>query len=489
MKAFLAKQYLVIGVIIVFAAGGAIFWYITSNEAPSFPSVAVARGNVISSVSDPATVRAENSVSLSFQEAGRITQVNVKEGDTVAAGQAVAMLDESSLKADLDEKSAALAAAQATLDELMTGTRPERLQIDESAAASASTSLAVAAANAYTAADDAIRNQTDNLFSNPETNNPTLAFPTKDSQAQINIQTERVAIGAALDAWYAAQNATTSDSKLAQIKSYLDDLALLVNDATANSVLSATTLAGYKADVVTARTEVGGAITALTAAETAFTNAENELQLAQAGTTPQAIEAQKAAVLQAQAAVTSAQVALDHAVLTAPFPGTVQDLTATVGQVVASGAQIAMLINNSGLKIETYVSEADVAKIKPGDAASVTLSAYGVGTAFPATVTTIDPGETEVNGAPAYKVTLHFTAPDARLKDGMTGNVSIVAAEHDNVIVVPSRLVISNGNNYFILVQRGNATEQQQVGIGLTGANGMTEITSGLNVGDQVVNF
>ena len=194
-------------------------------------------------------------------------------------------------------------------------------------------------------------------------------------------------------------------------------------------------------------------------------------------------------VAQAQAAATNAQVALDHASLVAPFSGTVQNLTAQVGQVVSPGAPIASLINNSGLKIETYVSESDVAKIKTGDAANVTLDALGTGTVLPATVSTIDAAQTQVNGSAAYMVTLHFANSDSRIKDGMTGNVHIVEAEHDNVIEVPSNLVINENNDYFVLVQNGATILKKPVQIGLVGSNGMTEIVSGLNVGDRINNF
>jgi RND family efflux transporter MFP subunit len=167
----------------------------------------------------------------------------------------------------------------------------------------------------------------------------------------------------------------------------------------------------------------------------------------------------------------------------------VQNLTAQTGQVVSAGAPLMSLINSSGLKIETYVSETDVARIKSGDVATVTLDAFGTGTTFPATVTTVDAAETQVNGSAAYMVTLHFTNADSRIKDGMTGNVHIVEAEHDNVTVVPSNLVINNSNNYFVLMQNGAVTKKQSVQIGLTGNGGTTEIVSGLNVGDKVVTF
>ena len=56
-------------------------------------------------------------------------------------------------------------------------------------------------------------------------------------------------------------------------------------------------------------------------------------------------------------------------------------------------------------------------------------------------------------------VTLHFANPNSQIKDGMTGNVHIIEAEHDNVMEVPSNLVINNDDNYFVLVQNGSTVD------------------------------
>jgi len=498
MKPFFVKYRTTLIVAAVVLAIGVAYWYVAANHAPSFNTVTAARGNVVQSLDESGSVLTENSAMLSFQTAGQITSLNVREGNTVAAGTVLASLDTSALNAAVSQANAAVAVAQANLDQLESGTRPEQLAIEETSVVNASASLGVAVGSAYAAADDAIQNQTDNLFTNPNTNNPAFLIPIANSQTVINIQNNRVAIGVSLAAWYAAANVSSSnqtalapiaEQSLQQIASYLNTIALAVNGATPNAGVSAAALAGFKVNVVTARAEINGAITAITAAEAVLQSTQGQLALAQAGATPQNIEAQKAAVQQAQAAASSAQVALQHAELVAPFGGTVENLAAVIGQVVSPGAPMLSLINNSGLKVRTYVSEADVAKIKAGDAASVTLDAFGTGTVFPATITTVSSAETSVNGTPAYEVELHFANPDSRIKDGMTGNVHIVLGEHDNVIAVPSRLVINDGNNYFVLVSRGGESIKQQVEIGLTGDAGMTEITSGVNVGDLLTNF
>ncbi len=499
MKNFFAQHTvsIVIGLAVVVSIVGAI-WYVGSNKAPSFSATAAARGNVVESLDEPATVLAENNASLAFQAGGQIANIYVTNGQSVAAGAVLANLSSGSLQANVEQATAALEAAQANLGQAASGTRPEQLAIDETAVSSAQSSENVDIGNAYAAADDAVHNQADNLFTNPKSNNPTFLVPITDSQQLNNVISARIAIEATLTGWYAALNSTSSNAtslvsiantSLANVQSYLDLLALAVNDATPQSNISASTLAGYKANVAAGRTEVDAAITTLTNAESALQTAQNALTLAQAGSTPQAIEALQAAVAQAQAGQTAAQVALSNTTLVAPFSGTVENLTAQIGQVVSPGAPVASLVNNGGLKIQAYVSETDVAKVKTGDTALISLDAFPASTTFPATVTTISNTQTSVNGTPAYLVTLHFITVQPQLKDGMTGNAHLILAEDDNVIEVPSRLVINSGNGYSVTVQTATGTAQVPVTIGLIGDNGMTEITSGINQGDQLANF
>ncbi|HVN26652.1 MAG TPA: efflux RND transporter periplasmic adaptor subunit [Candidatus Paceibacterota bacterium] len=496
MKFITAYRTPILIALIVLASGGA-YWYVSSNRAPSFGTVAASTGTVTQSLDEPGTVDAENSAQLSFQTAGQITSLNVHEGQAIAAGTVLASLDTSALQAALDQANAGVAAAQARLDSLESGTRPEQIAINETAVTNTKASLGAAIGSAYAAADDAIHNQTDGMFTNPNRSNPVFQIQLVDTNMQNSIQNDRVKVGVSLAAWYAAMNATSSDpaslastavSTLSQIAAFLNEVALAVNTGQVSS-LPASTIAAFKVNIVTARTEVNTTLTAVTAAQSAYLAAVDQLTLAQAGATSQDIEAQKAALLQAQAGASSAQVALQHAELIAPFSGTAENVTAKIGQVVTPGVPMVSLISANGIKFKAFVSEADVAKVKTGEQANVTLDAFGTDTVFPATVATVASVQTSVNGAPAYEVDLDFTNPASEIKDGLTGNAHIILGQHANVVEVPSRLVIQDGNQNYVLVEKGGQTSRQPVTIGLVGDDGMTEIVSGVNAGDSLTNF
>ncbi|MDX8482453.1 efflux RND transporter periplasmic adaptor subunit [Mesorhizobium sp. VK24D] len=77
----------------------------------------VASETVTSSISATGTLAAWQEATIGAEESGlRLTEVLVKEGDHVKAGDVIVRLDDSLLKAQLAEQKAAVAQAQATLD-------------------------------------------------------------------------------------------------------------------------------------------------------------------------------------------------------------------------------------------------------------------------------------------------------------------------------------------------------------------------------------
>jgi multidrug efflux pump subunit AcrA (membrane-fusion protein) len=58
-------------------------------------------------------------------------------------------------------------------------------------------------------------------------------------------------------------------------------------------------------------------------------------------------------------------------------------------------------------------------------------------------------------------------------------------------LVIPTRAIQTEENQKFVRVvdQTGKAFVQVPVVVGLKGSNGMTEIVSGINIGDKVVTY
>jgi hypothetical protein len=104
-------------------------------------------------------------------------------------------------------------------------------------------------------------------------------------------------------------------------------------------------------------------------------------------------------------------------------------------------------------------------------------------------VQSVDPTSTVVSNVVEYGVTLQFTAGQqdlAALKPGQTASVSVVTSNVTNVLYVPSSSVTTLGGQSFVTVVSGKTQTQTTVQVGVVGDT-TTEITSGVNQGDQVL--
>ncbi len=496
-------------IIILIACG--LAWYIFSNREPALGVYVVSRGNITASIDIPGTVSSSNSVDLSFQESGKISVVYVQEGESVTAGQALASLDDSTQQAQLSQEEAALAIQTANLASLEEGTRPEQLAVtqaqvtsDQTALTQANESVENAIQSAYTISNDAIYNKVNQFINIPQSIIPSLTFSTSNSQLQETFISEYVSFLGKLAAWQSDVASLSSSSSnlsaaeteaqtnLGLLTQLLSDANTLLNDAPS----SISSISNWITNISTARTNVNVAVTTLTGGITGQQNSaatlnkdQKNLLLEEASSTPETIDAQEAAIAQVQAEIADAQLAINNATIVAPFSGIARNVTAQLGMVVSPNTPVLSIINNGILKVDAYASETDVPKIESNATSTVTLDAYGAGVKFLAKVTAIDTSETTFNGSPAYHVTLYFTNTDSRIRAGMTGDVDIISAEHDNVVEIPSQLVLDDNGNNFALLQNNGKNIRQQITLGLFGDDGMVEVISGLHAGEKIIDF
>jgi HlyD family secretion protein len=261
---------------------------------------------------------------------------------------------------------------------------------------------------------------------------------------------------------------------------------------TINSKITTVTARQRAIDVqkMTNANSISAAESSLTNAKSALANAQNGLNVGKAGAAPEEILAQEAQVQAAVASVRDVQAMIAKTVIRAPLDGTISKFDAKLGQIASPNVPVISMMSSGRFEIETHISETDIAKVKVGDKANITIDAYGNDVIFEAAVTNVDPAETAVNGVTTYKVTLQFTKDDDRIKSGMTANVKIITAEKQNVVAVPERTIITRGTDKFVLLDNGTSSpEERKVLVGIKGANGYWEIISGLNDGDKLLNF
>ncbi|MCX6702505.1 MAG: hypothetical protein NTW60_01385, partial [Candidatus Wolfebacteria bacterium] len=238
---------------------GIAFWYFSSTKKAPKVLYTVQKGTISEEVKSTGAVKAAKSVDLSFEKSGRIIYAGVEVGDEVGAGKVLASLDSSDISAGLDQANANVAAQEAKLNELLHGARPEQIQIQETSIAAAESSLnqarkAVIAQinNAYVSGDGAIHSNSDALFNNPRSANPTLAIAMSDSSLKPALEFSRLSIEGTLNSWSkslillnGSDTAGTSfelgnyiseaENNLASIQAFLAKLAIAVNSLTPDS--------------------------------------------------------------------------------------------------------------------------------------------------------------------------------------------------------------------------------------------------------------
>ena len=166
----------------------------------------------------------------------------------------------------------------------------------------------------------------------------------------------------------------------------------------------------------------------------------------------------------------------------APQSGTLVTMNATEGSYISNSMPLIAIDGAEQMKVTASVSEALVPKIAAGDSADVTVSAAGQ--KFTAAVRSVERAANMQTKL--YNVVLTVPADVTGLLSGMFADVTFHTDVAENTIVVPTEAILtSNGAQYVYVVEEDTA-KYVAVTTGLTGS-GVTEVTSGLKEGQQLV--
>jgi RND family efflux transporter MFP subunit len=483
------KSHKILSIIILLAV---IFiaWYFIKNSSENikYTEVSVERGTLTEIVSVTGNVKPLSDVNLAFELGGRVANINVAVGGQVYTGQVLASVSNADLVASLDQ-------AKANLKKVQAGLGDSALQTELTFSQS-QTSLINTIKDSYTKADDAVRNKMFTLFNDPVKYRASLAFST-DIFLKEDIEEGKDNITDALDSWYRslAKFSTTSDLEiyyneaklnLTDIKKILDKCAEAVNGLSPESAgATQTQIDTWKANISLARTNTNTAIDTLTSSFDQYKNLGLSVRISK-----NSILAEEASVEQAQAMVASAEANLAKSIIRSPINGVITNIDIKLGEIVQGNKTVLSVISYGDYEVESFIPEADISKIKIGDSAMTTLDAYGNSVVFNNSIVKIDPAATVIDGVPTYKVTLKFDVKDDRVRSGMTANLDILTNKKDNVLFLPSRVIVTKDDGKYVSMLDANDKSElieKKVITGLRGSDGNVEVISGLNEGDKVV--
>lgn len=477
-------------------------------------TVRVTRGSIAQEVVATGKTVAAEAFSLSFEKTGTIARVNGIIGDHVEQGAILAELDLRELDAQLREAEANIAVQSSKLDELKRGPRPEDVRVKTSEFQKAEQDLANLYASvfdvideAYTKADDAVRTQTDEFFTNDEEPNPQLTFVVTDSQKENDLEFLRKVASAELAAWKAELDGLRAvsgtkksyaqfDEALAHAQQHLlkirDFLGLAIDVLSSATTLSQSDRASYLASASLGRTNataalssVSGQIQSIASQALVVERIANELDRTLAGATTEEISTQEALVAQARANADIIRAQRSRSIIRSPISGLISKFDAKVGEVAAVNAPLVTVISGADYEVEVNIPEIDVGKVSLGNPVRITFDAYP-GETFSGTIARLDPAETIVDGIINYEAAISFDAFDPRFKSGLTANLVITTLARENALILPQYAIRDAADGLFVKKITGTEARDVPVTIGIRSISGNIEVTGGLAEGDQV---
>ena len=465
--------------------------------------VTVSTGDLAASASASGQIAAQQRASLSVSGNSVVSDVWVRVGDKVNAGDPLVQLDttnlmlnianaeqaarakEASLAALLDPKSdyeiaaaeADLASAQASYDDLLDGPSAEEIAISQASVDQANASI-------YSAS--ATLNNTLTSVSAADLEAAKAGVVAAQVQLeQAQERNERRASVQSDDALRAAEEA------FAEAAAKYDRLQTGADSNSVNASQAEVAAAASRRDQ--SQAELDNLLEPPTATELA--NAQYNLVQAQLtlndlleSTSAEQITIAEAELAQAQLDLEEAQAALDDAIVVAPFDGLITAVNVAIGE-IANGAVIE-LVNMESLELVLSVDEADLSVIAIGQEAEITLDTWS-SLPIASEVIAISPSAAEDgSGITAYDVHVGIGESDLPIKIGMTADARLITEQRADALLVPNAAINADRQTgqYFVnlLGEDGTSITEVEITIGLRDDN-YTQALSGVTDGDQLV--
>ena len=318
---------------------------------------------------------------LSLPASGIVVEAPVAEGAHVDAGQLILRVDSRQQAAAVSEAEAALLRAQAQLDQLQAGPRPQEVAAAEAAVESAKAGLA-------------------KLRQGPD--------EYQFIAAKADLENADAALKQAQTAYDRAGGAANPYAGMLPTSLQLQQATNAYNASKARF----------------AELQKGPRAAEVAAAQADIKRAQAQLDLVKAGARQETIAAAESEVTASQAALAQAKIALANTELHAPFAGDLVSVDVKIGEEVTPGAPVVHLADCSAWQIETTdLTELSVVRLRQGTTASITFDALA-GVEARGGVSRIKMLGENKQGDMVYTVIVKPQQMDERLRWNMTAQVS-----------------------------------------------------------------
>lgn len=223
----------------------------------------------------------------------------------------------------------------------------------------------------------------------------------------------------------------------------------------------------------------------------------NLAKLSSAGRVAAARRAAQAAVNAAETALSQARSLLSRADLVAPIDGVVEfnplgpagsDGTypkAERGAGVSPASPVFSVTDLTKINFNAQVDETDIASVKTGQPATITLDAYPDKSFNGSVMTVRTAAITTSTGGVAFPVITTLYANGARIYAGMSGSAQMVVKTVPEALVVPVEAVRNDGGQQIVFVIRDGKAARTVVTLG-DSTDTKSQVIAGLSAGQVV---
>ena len=469
-------RWLLAGLVILVVAGGAAFYYTNSTKAstPTETPVQTAtafRGNIVLYANGTGTLAPAKTASFGFGTSGQITELNVKIGDQVEAGQVIGKMDDSEVKAAYEQ-------AKRNLDDLTT----------PAAIAEAKQAVADAEVDIYNAKQDLEYLISSDVYyweGQVATAEETLksaqadggANPTTEQKKKIEDAT--TALSRAQTNLQAAQLKYVNEYVPATFTYTVTDTEDIDGDGNTDET--------YQEVVEPSEAEIAAARATYELAIEKQKEAQAYLDMLNGQALPENVPGSSlTSLVEAQTALQTAEENLNATQLISPLSGVVTDLTANVGDQVSSSSIITVADLNQPYTIDAYFDAEDWSKVQVGYDTEVVFDVLPDDT-FTGTVTLVYPElDTSSNSSLVHAILKLKDKIDTNLPSGTSAAVDVIAGKAENAVLVPVEALhqIDDGR-YTVFVMENGSPKVRVVEAGLQDIT-YAEIKSGIQAGEIV---
>lgn len=163
--------------------------------------------------------------------------------------------------------------------------------------------------------------------------------------------------------------------------------------------------------------------------------------------------------------------------------------TAGNGKAIESGSAIAEIANGDKLTITTAISENDIAKVKLGQQAQFTLTAYPDDVFFGTVTNIAGAARNQYNGAvleTVVDITITPEKNDERFKSGLSADVAVCLSDPREICVLPYSAIGQDEAGEFVYVYEDGKAVRRDIFTGVEFPD-VTEIRKGVSEWDIVI--